>query len=62
VSSLSGVKKREKALCVIPKGLFIAGNRQFLDCADFENVRCLSIKYASQKRFSFNNIISQKTG
>jgi hypothetical protein len=35
-------QKREKALGAMPKGPFIVGNYQFLGCANFENVRCLS--------------------
>jgi len=35
-------QKREKALGAMPKGPFIDGNYQFLGCANFENVRCLS--------------------
>jgi hypothetical protein len=27
----------------MPKGPFITGKHYFLDCAEFENVRCLSI-------------------
>ena len=56
-----GVKKSEKALCAMPKGPFIVGNYQFLSCADLENVRCLSIRNESPRRFLFNYIMSQKT-
>jgi hypothetical protein len=35
--------KSEKALGAMPKGPFIFGNSRFLDCAEFENVHCLSI-------------------
>jgi hypothetical protein len=28
----------------MPEGPFITGKYQFLDCAEFENVRCLSIE------------------
>jgi hypothetical protein len=38
-----GVQKSEKALGAMPKGPFIAGNCQFFNCADFENVHGLSI-------------------
>ena len=35
--------KSEKALGAMPKGPFIVGEYHFLDCAEFENVCCLSI-------------------
>ncbi len=35
-------QKSEKALGAMPKGPFIVGKYHFLDCAEFENVRCLS--------------------
>jgi hypothetical protein len=34
--------QREKALGAMPKGPFIDSNSQFLGCANFENVPCLS--------------------
>jgi hypothetical protein len=37
-------QKSEKALGAMPEGTFIAGKYQFLSCAEFENVRCLSNK------------------
>ena len=46
-------KKREKALGAMPKGLFIDGNYQFLGCANFENVHCLS-KGKDRKSDFFN--------
>jgi hypothetical protein len=39
---LSGLKKR-KSLGAMPERPFITGKCQFWDCAEFENVRCLSI-------------------
>jgi hypothetical protein len=44
-------KKSEKALGAMPEGPFISGKHQFLDCAEFENVRCLSMKVGIAKVF-----------
>jgi hypothetical protein len=54
-------KKREKALCARPKGLFSFSNYRFWDCADFENDHCLSMVNTSKKRYLFKYIMSQKT-
>jgi hypothetical protein len=54
-------QKSEKALGAMPKGPFIIGKHQFLDCAEFENVRCLSIQVGKEKVI-FNYIVSQKSG
>ena len=37
-------QKSEKALGAMPKGPFIVGEYHFSDCAEFENVCCLSIR------------------
>jgi hypothetical protein len=45
----------------MPKGPFIVGEYYFLDCAEFENVCCLSIGAVILKVF-FNCVVSQRSG
>ena len=44
-------RKSEKALGAMPEGPFLVGKYYDLDCAEFENVRCLSIRSKIVKLF-----------
>jgi hypothetical protein len=46
----------------MPKGPFIVKKSYFLGCAEFEDMRCLSIRAGIVKVIFFNYIVSQKTG